>query len=119
MEVDLVRRTPRSVALVRECRRTSDGAKEVHSPLCALSRAVVDIEKTQWDLDVGNPHLISVIEGCASLNTVCRQVGDVEAVERSARRSNLGRVIDWKNGPKSAYQAPFRKVASHKRRFRI
>lgn len=94
MEVDLVRRTPRSVALVRERRRTSDGAKEIHSPLCALSRAVVDVEKTEWDLDFGNPQLVSVVEGGAGNNAVCGQVGDVEAVERSARLSDLGRVVD-------------------------
>lgn len=94
VEVDLVRRTPGSVALVREHGRTSDGAKEVHSPLCALSRAVVNVEKTQRELDVGNPQLISIVEGCASTNTVCREVGDIEAVESSAGRSNLGRVVD-------------------------
>lgn len=94
MKVDLVRRTPRSVALVGERQRTSDGAKEVHSPLCALSRAVIDIEKTERDTYVGDPQLVGVVEGGAGINAVCGQVGDVEAVERSTGRSNLGRVVD-------------------------
>lgn len=103
MEVDLVRRTPGSVALVRERRRASDGAEEIHAPLCSLRRTVVDIEETQWDLDFGNPQLVSVVEGCAGSDTVCGQVGDIEAVECSAGRANLGRVVNYPR-PKSACQ---------------
>lgn len=94
VEVDLVRRTPSSIALVRKRGRTSYGAKEIHSPLCALSRAVVDIEQTQWDLDVGYPQVCSIVEGRVGVNTVCGQVGDVESVECSALGSNLGRIVD-------------------------
>ena len=71
MEVDLVRRAPRPVALVRERRWTSDCAEKVHSPFCSLGRANVNIEKAQWKLDVGYPQLVGVVESCASSNTVC------------------------------------------------
>lgn len=94
MEVDLSRRAPRSIALIRERRWTSDCAKEVHSPFCSLCRADINVEKTQWDLDVGDPRLVGVVESCASSNTVCSQVGDIETVERSASRPRLRRIID-------------------------
>lgn len=103
MEVDLVRRTPGSVALVRERRRASDSAKEIHAPLCSLGRTVVDIEETQWYLDVGNPQLVSVVDGCAGSNTVCGQVGNIETVECSAGGANLGGVVNYPR-PESAYQ---------------
>lgn len=94
MEVDLFRRAPGSIALIRERRWTSDCAKKVHSPFCSLSCADINIEKTQWDLDVGDPQLVGVGEICGSSNTICSQVGDIETVERSTSRPRLRRIIN-------------------------
>lgn len=71
VEVDLVRRAPRPVALVREHCWTSDCPEKVHPPFRSLGRADVNIEKAQWNLHVGDPQLVGVVESCASSNTVC------------------------------------------------
>jgi hypothetical protein len=93
MEVDLVRRAPRPVALIREHCWTSDCAEKVHPPFCSLGRAGVDIEEAQWDLDVGDPQLVGIVESCASSDTICSYIGDIETIERSTGHPRLRRVV--------------------------
>ena len=94
VEVRLVRYAPGTIRLVRICGGTRDGAEEVHAPLGALGRAIVDVEEAEGKLDVRNPHACIVVERGAGNDAVGGQIRDVEAVEGSAGCADLGRVVD-------------------------
>lgn len=94
MKVDFIRRTPRTVGLIGKRLSRSNGAEEIHSPVCALGLALVHVEITQRYLHIGIPQLIGPVYGRVCGELVCIQIGNVEPAKGCPSGSNLGRVVD-------------------------
>lgn len=94
VKVGLIRGAPAAVCLDRESGVGSDGAEEIHAPLRALCASIVNVEEAKRNLDIRVPLLVRPVEASCGRELVINQVGDVETVEGSASRADLGRVID-------------------------
>lgn len=94
MEVELIRRAPRPVALRGQRVSRRRGAEEVHAPVGAARRDVVDVEEAQRDLHLRHPGRLGRAEGRARDELVGREVGDEEGVEGGAGGAHLGGVVD-------------------------
>lgn len=94
MEVRLIRSTPSAIFLGWESGIRRNGAEEVHTPLSSLCTAVLHVEETKRNMNIGYPLLIRLVERSRGGEFVVHQVGDVEAVKGSTSCADFGRVVD-------------------------